>query len=528
MDASLYAQIAAIAVLLLYALAIFCALEAILKTRTSQGAIAWTISLLTFPFLSVPLYLVLGRNKFHGYLEQRDEIEAEALRLVQQTSGAIEQHIVQPSRDTPMYTSLLKLARMPATTGNRVDLLINGEQTFDSIMAGLEAAQKYILFQFYIIRDDDLGRRLGRILADKARAGVEVYLLYDEIGSRPFVRSRLHKQLQVTGVHVAAFNTTQSGENGRRNRFQFNFRNRFQLNFRNHRKVVVVDGETAWIGGHNVGIEYLGQGKKFDHWRDTHTRFQGPAVLGAEQAFATDWLWATRKTLKLDWDFRGQPKGDCTVLIFPSDPASEFEEAGLMYHQAIVAARHKIWIASPYFVPDHSIVSALQLAALRGVDVRVIVPKNPDKVIVGLANRSFTRDLLPAGVKVYRYENVEHQKAFMHQKVFIMDEEFSGVGTANFDNRSFRLNFEITVLTQDAAFSGQVQKMLQADLDHSREVDAREFEEPKEPEELKAKNRPRWRPKILYIRWWRFVIRYWRFHLFNLAMAIAKLFSPVL
>ena len=523
MNPSLYAEIAAVVIVLVYIMAVASALEAILKARTSQGAIAWTISLLTFPFLSVPLYLILGRNKFDGYLEQRDEIETESLRLVQRSSGRIEEHIVQLSRDTPMYTSLFNLARMPATTGNRVDLLINGEQTFDSIMAGLEAAQKYILFQFYIIRDDELGRRLGRVLADKARAGVEVYLLYDEIGSRPFVRSRLHKQLQVTGVHVAAFNTTQSGKKRRSNLFQFNFGNRFQLNFRNHRKVVVVDGETAWIGGHNVGIEYLGLSKKFGHWRDTHTRFQGPAVLGAEQAFATDWLWATRKTLKLDWDFSGQSKGDSTVLIFPSDPASEFEEAGLMYHQAIVAARDRIWIASPYFVPDHSIVSALQLAALRGVDVRVIIPDEPDKAIVGLANWSFTRDLLPAGVKVYRY-----QGGFMHQKVFIMDEEFAGVGTANFDNRSFRLNFEITVLTRDTAFTRQVQEMLQTDLDHSRRVDACEFKEPKAPEELKKKNRPWWRPKFFYVSWWRFLIRYWRFHLFYLAMAIARLFAPVL
>ena len=501
MNPSLYAEITAVVIVLVYFVAVISALEAILKARTSQGAIAWTISLLTFPFLSVPLYLVLGRNKFDGYLEQRDEIEAESLRMIEHASGAIEEHIVQLSRDTPMYTSLFNLARMPATTGNHVDLLINGEQTFDSIMTGLAAAQKYILFQFYIIRDDDLGRRLGRVLADKARDGVQVYLLYDEIGSRPFVRSRLHKQLQVTGVHVAPFNTTQ----GRRNRFQ--------LNFRNHRKVVVVDGETAWIGGHNVGIEYLGLSKKFGHWRDTHTRFQGPAVLGAEQAFATDWLWATRETLKLDWDFSGRARGDSTVLIFPSDPASEFEEAGLMYHQAIVAARDRIWIASPYFVPDHSIVSALQLAALRGVDVRVIIPDEPDKAIVGLANWSFTRDLLPAGVKVYRYRG-----GFMHQKVFIMDEEFAGIGTANFDNRSFRLNFEITVLTRDAAFTRQVQEMLQADLDHSRKVDAVEF---KKPEELKAKNRPSWRPQILYRSWW-------RFQLFYLAMAIARLFAPVL
>jgi len=479
MELPLYAEIAAVVLVLFYVMAIVSAVEAILTTRTSQGAIAWTISLFTFPLITVPLYLVFGRNKFDGYLEKRNEIEEQSLRLIQQTSGAIEDHIVPVSRDTPLYTSLLKLARMPATTGNTVELLVDGQQTFDSILSGLNQAEKYILFQFYIIRDDDLGRRLGRVLVDKAKAGVKVFLLYDEIGSRPFTRSRLYRQLQMTGVHVAPFNTTQ----GRRNRFQ--------LNFRNHRKIVVVDGRYAWIGGHNVGDEYLGLSRKFGHWRDTHTRFQGPAVLGAEQAFATDWRWATRSHLKIDWDFSGDRKGDSTVLVFPSDPASEYEEAGLMYHQAIVAARERIWIASPYFVPDHGIISALQLAALRGVDVRVIIPDEPDKRVVGMANWSFTKDLLPAGVKVFRY-----QGGFMHQKVFLMDNDVAGVGTANFDNRSFRLNFEITLLVHDPVFAGQVEEMLQADLRRCRGVSL---------EEIASK--PPW---------------------FPLAMAVARLFAPVL
>ena len=479
MDIALYAEIAAVVVILAYILAVVSALEAILTSRTSQGAIAWTISLLTFPLLVVPLYLVFGRNRFDGYLEQRDEIEAESLRLIKRTSGSIEEHVVPLSRDTPMYTSLFNLARLPATTGNRVELLVDGEQTFDSILEGLKSAQKYIFFQFYIIRDDELGHRLGRVLADKARDGVRVFLLYDEIGSRPFARSRLLKQLRTTGVHAVPFNTTQ----GRRNRFQ--------LNFRNHRKVVVVDGRYAWIGGHNVGMEYLGLDKRIGHWRDTHTRIEGPAVLAAELAFATDWRWATRTSLRVAWDFSGERHGDTTLLVFPSDPASEYEEAGLMYHQAIVGARERIWIASPYFVPDHAIVSALQLAALRGVDVRVMIPDEPDKLLIAMANWYFTRELLPTGVKIYRYKG-----GFMHQKVFVMDQEIAGVGTANFDNRSFRLNFEITVLAHDRHFTGQVADMLIEDLAQCREVSQEEID-----------NKPPW---------------------FPLAMSIARLFSPVL
>jgi len=479
MDASLITTLVTVALVLVYVMAIVSALEAIMKARTSQGAVAWAISLLTLPYITVPLYLVFGRNKFDGYLDQRDEIEQESLRLIKQTSGLVQQHIVPVSRDTPLYASLFNLARMPATSGNRVELLIDGQQTFDSILAGLASAEKFILFQFYIIRADELGKRLCRVLADRAKKGVKVFLLYDEIGSRQFPRTRTFRQLQMNGVKVAPFNTTQ----GRRNRFQ--------LNFRNHRKNVVVDGRYAWIGGHNVGDEYLGRNRRTGHWRDTHTRVEGPAVLGAILAFATDWRWATRSPMNIAWEFSGDRRGDSTVLVFPSDPASEYEEAGLMYHQAISSATSRIWIASPYFVPDHGIVSALQLAALRGVDVRVLIPDNPDGPVVAMANWAYTRDLLPTGVKVYRYEN-----GFMHQKVLLVDDHIAGVGTANFDNRSFRLNFEITLLVYDPAFTARVEEMLQAYLRRSRQVSM---------EEMEAK--PVW---------------------FPLAMGVARLFAPVL
>ncbi|RLQ23777.1 cardiolipin synthase [Seongchinamella sediminis] len=479
MEIPLLGELIAAGLVLLYLGAIACAVEAILKGRTPQGAIAWALSLLTFPMLTMPFYLIFSRNRFDGYLEQRDEMETHSRRLLSATSDRIEDHVVPRIAGQPVYTSLFNLARMPATRGNKLRLLIDGTATFDDIRAGLESAETYILFQFYIIRDDDLSRQLCRILADKARAGVTVALLYDEIGSRSFHRSRLRRQLLLAGVEAAPFNTTQ----GRRNRFQ--------LNFRNHRKVVVVDGSVAWIGGHNVGNEYLGLDRKVGHWRDTHVRFEGPAVLGAELAFATDWLWATRQQLKIPWNFSRAARGDSTVLVFPSDPASEYEEAGLMYHQSIVGAEHRVWIASPYFVPDRGIVAALQLAALRGVDVRVIIPDEPDGPMVAMANWSFTRELLASGIKFYRY-----QGGFMHQKVLLMDDQLAGIGTANFDNRSFRLNFEITVLAHDQVFAREVEAMLERDMGRSRQVGLDEFA-----------TRPAW---------------------FIVAMAIARLFAPVL
>lgn len=479
MEGSWITELIALGLGFFYVMAVLCAIDAILQARTSQGAIAWAVSLLTFPYISVPLFLVFGRNRFDGYLDKRDQIEADSQRLIEQTRSNIREFVIPVTADTPLYSSLFNLARMPATRGNKVELLIDGKATFDSICAGMAAAESHILFQFYIIRDDGLGRRLGRILADKASAGLRVFLLYDEIGSRQFGRSRLCRELQASGVQVAPFNTTQG------------YRNRFQLNFRNHRKVVVVDGKFAWVGGHNVGDEYLGLNSRIGEWRDTHTRFYGPAVLGAELAFATDWLWATGELLNIDWQSQRQPVGDSTVLVFPSDPASEYEEAGLMFHQTIVAANQRIWIASPYFVPDRGVTAALQLAALRGVDVRIIIPDQPDGPLVAMANWSFTRELLAVGVKVYRY-----QGGFMHQKVLLMDDQLAGVGTANFDNRSFRLNFEITLLVHDLFFAREIETMLEHDLARSRQVTLDEFAD-----------KPAW---------------------FPLAMATARLFSPVL
>lgn len=454
----LYTWLAALALVLLYATAVACVLEAILKARTAQGSIAWVLSLITFPWFSVPAYLIFGRSKFAGYLGRREEIESEAQLLIERTSGAVEEHLVEKKLNTPLDTSLFNLTRMPATDHNRVELLIDGHHTFESIASGLAEAKQYIFFQFYILRDDDLGKRLCRLLMDRARAGVNVYVLYDEIGSSPFDDSKLMQQLQTVGVNVAPFNTTQG------------WTNPFQLNFRNHRKVVVVDGLRAWIGGHNVGNEYLGLSRRFGPWRDTHTLFEGPAVLGAELAFATDWRWATGEHLEVDWDFSRPDKGDARVLVFPSDPASNYEEVGLMFHHLIVTAKKRIWIATPYFVPDRAIISALQLAALRGVDVRILVPDKCDGHVVNLANWSFTKELLPVGVTFYRY-----CAGFMHQKVLLMDDTLASVGTANFDNRSIRLNFEITLLVEGEKFAGEVENMLEQDTLQSRKVTEEEI-----------------------------------------------------
>ncbi len=439
-------------------LGVISAVDAVMTTRTSQGAVAWAVSLVTFPYVAVPAYWVLGRSRFRGYVEAHRIADLAADPAVEQSIRSIEGYLLPQRGDPGPTTAAERLATVPVTGANAVDLLVDGEATFDSIEEGLRGAEDYILFQFFIVKDDELGRRMQRILMEKARAGVRVYFLYDEVGSNQLPRS-YKDSLRGAGVEVFDFHSRQGP------------RNRFQINFRNHRKVVVVDGHRAWIGGHNVGDEYLGLSEKFGRWRDTHVRIEGPAVLAAQLAFAEDWNWATGRLPEVSWTPNPAPDGsDASVLILPTGPADPFESAALMFTHAINTAKERIWITSPYFVPDERTMGALQLASLRGVDVRVLIPDEADHLLVYLAAFTYFDEALESGVEIFKY-----QQGFLHQKVLLIDDAAAAVGTANFDNRSFRLNFEITALVGDPAFVSEVEEMLEADFSQARQVGAEEY-----------------------------------------------------
>lgn len=332
-----------------------------------------------------------------------------------------------------------------------MDLLIDGEATFASIIEGIDAATDYVLFQFFIVKDDEIGRVIQAKLIKAARRGVCVYFLYDEVGSHSLPRSYLAK-LREAGVEVFNFHTRQGP------------RNRFQINSRNHRKVVVADGEVAWLGGLNVGDEYLGRDPAFGAWRDTHLRIEGPAALGAQLSFVEDWNGATGSVPELAWTPTAARDGsNAPVLIVPSGPADELETVALMITHAINSAKERIWIASPYFVPDEGIMSALQLARLRGVDVRILIPDQADHLLVYLAAFSYFDDAFLAGVSLYKYSS-----GFLHQKVVLIDDVAATVGTVNLDNRSLRLNFEITALVADSSFVAEVAQMLENDFSRAR------------------------------------------------------------
>ncbi len=439
-------------------------IQAIMNARTAQGATAWFISLNTFPLVAVVAYWIFGQTKFDGYdLIRHSKMLADSIDT-KLTMKILEQNemLVQEASEREALQIRLheNLALFPLTRHNDVKLLVNGKATFDAIFAAIEQAKKYIFVEFYIIRDDTLGNRLKDALIAKAADGIDVFVLYDDVGSIHLSRAYLD-DLEAAGVKTSGFTTTRG------------FGNRLRLNFRNHRKIVVVDGDVAFIGGHNVGDEYLGHHPKLSPWRDTHVQISGPVVLEAQLTFVEDWHWASEDQLPLlNWAPRKSPGGDVVALCLPTGPADQLESATLFFLNAISSATQQVWIASPYFVPDVQLISALQLAALRGVDVRILLPEINDQTLVYLSSFSYLEELEKAGIKVYRY-----QSGFLHQKVVLVDQQVATIGTANFDNRSMRLNFEITVMTVDHTFALEVEKMLADDFSNSKPVTAADFTE---------------------------------------------------
>lgn len=432
------------------------AVHAGLTVRSSHGAVAWVVSLVAFPPIALPLYLVFGRNKFNGYIKTLREINARNNNSLVKLAAPISRYKITLPETKLEYFD--KLTKFPASRNNSIELLIDGRDTFNAIFDAIDKAEKYILIEFFIVRNDETGNRLKDHLISKAMTGVKIFFLYDEFGSRK-LDNKYIVEMRRSGINIRSFWTTQG------------IRNRFQLNFRNHRKIVVVDGRLAFIGGHNIGDEYLGLSPRFGHWRDTHVRIKGPAVQSVQLAFTEDWYWSAQN--KPDIELVSEPDwaGNMDASVLSSGPASRLEVSSLMFVQLINMAKKRLWIASPYFVPNQAVGAALQLAALRGVKIRIMLPLNPDHLLVYLASYFYLCQMSLPNIQFFRYES-----GFLHQKVLLVDDDLALVGTANIDNRSFYLNFEIGILVHDTAFALDVEKMLEADFLKCRESGVRDYE----------------------------------------------------
>lgn len=436
--------------LCIHIIGVLSAINALLKTRSSQSAIGWAISCITFPYIAVPAYWIFGKVRFHGYVSDLRSSNSEIAHLDAELQQHIPEYAGLAEDDLLSCRVFRALADMPFTRHNSVELITDGSSYFEQVFDRIGRASDYILVQFFIIRADELGQRMRDALLAQAARGVRIYFLYDQIGSQG-ISGKYISELRRGGVELHPFRAARG------------WSTRFQINFRNHRKAVIVDGEWAATGGANLGTEYCGESEKFSDWRDTMIAFSGPAVQELQLAFAKDWHFITRDMPEMNWHPQRAAAGDRSLLVIPTGPADRRETAHMMIIEAINSAEERLWITSPYFVPDDAIIRALQLAALRGVDVRIILPEKPDHLMVYWASFTYLEEFADTGISFYRYS-----KGFMHQKVVLIDEALSMIGSCNMDNRSFHLNFEVMVLAASRGFAREVAEMLDNDFRNSR------------------------------------------------------------
>jgi cardiolipin synthase A/B len=432
------------------------ALHAIMYARTPQSAIGWGLALVLLPYLAIPMYWVFGESRFAGYTLAGSGGCAELDRATKALKAS-----VAPYREdfSDKHTDTARIAEhlggFGPLRGNAVHLLADGHAAFDAIFDAIDRAEKFVIVQFYIIHNDNLGGRLREALLRAAGRGVRCRVLYDSVGSKGLGEAWT-RPLRAAGVDVQAFVTNR--QVGRR----------FQINFRNHRKLVAVDGRIALVGGFNVGDEYLGLGP-LGPWRDTHVRVEGPAATAMLAPFLEDWNYVTKEVPALPVQLT--EAGARRVLPFASGPAQTWHAAPGVYLEAIHDVRERLWIASPYFVPDPATRSALGHAALRGVDVRILLPARPDHLLPFLSSFTFYPAMREAGVRIWRY-----QPGFLHQKVLLADSDLAIVGSINLDYRSFTINFEAAIAVEDRNFAAEVADMLEKDFAQAKEEDLWKFE----------------------------------------------------
>lgn len=421
---------------------------------------AWLMLFYFIPILGFVIYLFLGRNlakkNFYGLSAEerkylRTTVDHQLFKLKdpeEARNSLLTQYADQIQMNLVGSNALL-------TTDNEIHIFNDGKQKFDALIEDIRNARKEVNVQYYIIQPDALGTRLRDALILKAKEGVKVRVLYDEIGSKK-LSIKFFKELIAAGGEVEVFFPSMLK--------LINFR----MNNRNHRKLCVIDGEIAYIGGFNVGDEYLGIVKKFGYWRDTHFRMKGNSVNQIQGRFILDWNYARKhKHESIDQFafYSGEHTGSSPVQIVSSGPNSHVEHLKNMYIKLILNAKRSVYIQTPYFIPDSSFMDACKIALLSGVDVRIMIPNKPDHPFVYWATWACAGELLKFGAKVLLYEN-----GFLHAKAIVVDEEVASVGTMNIDSRSFRLNFEVNAIVYDQQIAKQLQQLFDEDSMLSSEL----------------------------------------------------------
>lgn len=463
---------------------VVCIAVVLLENRNPARTAAWVLILTFLPFLGLFLYLIFGRS-FHRQERISKKLRNKIYTVAKPQVASVSEASSAEGPNAAVIKKYAGLIRLLRTSGdaelfanNKVEMITDGKQLLESMIADIGTATNHIHVEYYIIENDDTGKAFQEALIKKAREGVEVRIIYDDLGSWHMKRSAV-KKLKQEGVKLQSF-----------------FEIRFpyfttKLNYRNHKKILVIDGRVGYVGGFNIADRYT-KGLKWGYWRDTHMRFEGDGVAGLQSLFLTDWMYVTNKLHQTQRFFpRTDLRNDVYMQVVGSGPDMDYQTIMQGFCHAIHSAQKYIYIHNPYFLPNESIMNALQTAALSGIDVKIIIPYRSDARVVFEASLTYVSPLLDAGAEFYQY-----RRGFIHSKAIVIDDDLAIIGSANMDYRSFDQNFEDSAFVYDKAAAERARDIFQADLRKSRRITPETW-----------KKRP----------WWR-----------KLLESVARLLSPVM
>ncbi len=425
------------------------------ENRNPIKTVAWILAVVFLPVVGIIWYATFGQDitkrhiiskRMYSKLKKRplDEMDEPAKASC-------------PGEHENLVALLQNMDYTPLLGGNDVRIFTNGKDKFDSLFADIEQAKKHIHVEYYVLMDDEIGTKFQQALIRKAKEGLEVRVIYDSFGSRK-TKKKFFEEFRKAGIETEPFlKLTLPALTSR-------------INYRLHRKIVVIDGQIGYVGGMNIADRYL-TGFTWGGWRDTHARIEGKGVQGLQSVFLIDWYFVSRTLITARYYFPMLDNyGEGPMQIVNSGPLSEQNEISHGIMQAIYDAKKSIFIQTPYFLPPEAMIDALQAAAIRGVDVRIMLSKRSDVPIVQMASRSFIKEMLRAGVKVYFYA-----KGFLHSKTMTFDSSLTLIGSANFDSRSFEQNFEVEAFIYDEKVTEEANEIFVEDQRHSEIVSLREW-----------------------------------------------------
>lgn len=445
---------------------IFIAIVIFFENQDPSKTLAWLLVLIFLPVLGFILYVLIGRKfrkvkqyqkKGLSILKEFSKIETALGQYLSEGQKYIEKHMPHKQR---LINLTINSACSPYTINNKTEVLNTGAKTFQSFFEAMEKATHHIHLEFYIFRDDNIGTKMQNLLIKKAREGVEVRLIYDGYGSLKISKDFVN-QMKENGVQIAVFSP-----------LLFPLANK-RIDYRNHRKILIVDGKIGFVGGINVGDEYLGNTPDFSDWRDTHLRIEGDGVKLLQHIFLQDWCFTTQENIngEIYYPLFTEIVGEELIQIAAGGPDSPWEPIMQIYFSMIATAEKSVYLTTPYYIPNESINMAIKNAALSGLDVKIILPGKPDSRFVLWASMSYIRELLEAGVRVYQY-----QKGFIHAKTLVVDSQVSSVGSANMDIRSFKLNFEVNAFIYNRKTSQELERDFFNDLAQCKEITFSSYE----------------------------------------------------